>query len=153
MMPLLLMGCAAYAYEGPVAYETVHRGPDAQNPYVHRVDRDVHAYVQRLDRRLRLTPRQQQRLNGLLKERTYDLLHRTRRAQHDRVYPFPRRSGRTAYYAGRWWNETDRRIENVLNRRQIREYRALTRGDRYDDRRDNRRDDRRDDRRRRGYDD
>ena len=93
----------------------------------------------------------------MLKNRAYDLLDRTPRSEHYRVYPFPRNYGqRTHRITRRWWHQTDRAIESLLSRRQIREYRALTHRDYYDDRYDHRRDrrhDRYDDDDDEGYDD
>ena len=150
VISLLGAGCAAHVYEAGVAYEVVHESPRHGSRYYHRVDRDARGYVNHLDYYLRLTHRQERRINRLLKNRAYDLLDRTARSEHYRVYPFPRNYGRKTHrIARRWWHETDRRIENLLSRRQIREYRALTDRDYYDnDRRRDRYDDDDD-----GYDD
>ncbi len=146
VIPLLVAGCAAHVYEAGVAYEVIHESPRHDSRYYHRVDRDARGYVNHLDHYLRLNPRQERRIERLLRNRTYDLLDRTARAEHYRVYPFPRNYGRKTHrIARRWWHQTDRRIEGLLSRRQLREYRALTHRDYYDDDRYDRRRDRYDD--------
>ena len=155
-IPLLAAGCAGYPYQVGVAYETIHPEARPASRYYNRLDRDVRGYVNHLDHRLRLNRRQEQRIRRLLQNRAYDLLERTARSEHARVYPFPRHeAGRAHPIARRWWQETDRRIESLLNRRQVRAYRALTHqgydDDRYDDDRYDRRDRR--DRRRGRYND
>ncbi|MEL6615156.1 MAG: hypothetical protein AAFQ43_05435 [Bacteroidota bacterium] len=131
-----------------------------------RVERDVRRYVRSLDRELRLTERQAWRIGDILERRAYKLLSESRTRNTSRIYPFPRRF-RSDRYANRtiayFWRDADRRIERVLQGRQLREYRYLTgrtrhRGNRgrYDDGRrgqyhyDGRYDDRYDDDR---YDD
>ena len=113
------------------------------------VERDVDRYTDRLDRALRLSTSQERRVEALLRDRTYDLLRRTRRDEHRYVYPFPRNDNDR--YTQRWWDDTDRAIEGVLDRRQRDEHRRLTRGYGYNDRYD-RNDDRYDDRNRRDDD-
>lgn len=156
-IPLIVAGCSAYAYEGSVAYEVIHESPRHESRYYHRVDRDAHGYVNHLDRYLHLSRHQERRVYRLLKTRAYDLLDRTPRSAHYSVYPFPRNYGnRTHRITRRWWHETDRRIENLLSRRQIRAYRSLTHRDYYDDRYDDDDDDhydRRHDSRHDRYDD
>lgn len=154
MAPLFLTGCAGYAYQTGVAFETVHHQTPRTSRFYNRVDQDARGYVRYLDRYLRLNKHQERRINQVLQNRTYDLLDRTRIAEHRAVYPFPRHDGpRAPRITQRWWQQTDNRIESVLNRRQRREYRSLVNDDRYD-RRDGRyrdRDDvRYDNRRRRG---
>lgn len=130
------------------------RYPDSRYPdsrdgrrssaYYNRVDRDARSFVQNLDRRLRLNNSDERNIDRLLSQRTYQLLDRTRRADHDRVYPFPRRYNNNRNNAvDNWWRATDSQIERYLDRNQRDEYRRITRrnNDRYDrDRRD--RDDR-----------
>lgn len=155
--PFLLTGCAGYGYQTGVAYQTVHHPAPRNSRFYNRVDQDVRGYVHHLDRSLRLNKRQERDIYRVLQRRTYDLLDRTRRAEHQEVYPFPRRYGSRAYrVTERWWRQTDDQIESRLNQRQRREYRALVDGGRYDRRDDryrDRDDDRYDNRRRRGYDD
>lgn len=144
LIPLLLAGCAGYGYRAGAAYETVHHSPRPESRYYQRVEPDARRYTQRLDRSLHLSQRQERSIARLLTDRTYALLDRTPRPERDRVYPFPRQDGRRMNrFARRWWQETDRRIEQHLNRRQIRESRAWHDRD-YDDgydRRRNRHDD------------
>ena len=146
VLPLLVLavmaaGCASVGYDTryPDRRYPDRRYPDTRRTehhashYYHRVDRDVHDYVRRLDRPLRLNRRQQRQIGRLLTERTYRLLDRTRSVHHDRVYPFPRRTGR--YQRGtaeRWWRTVDRQVDRYLNRHQRDAYRAFTH--RYDDR-------------------
>jgi hypothetical protein len=133
LIPLLLAGCAGYGYRVGAAYETVHHSPRHESRYYERVEQDARRYTQRLDRALHLSQRQERSIARLLMDRTYALLDRTPRSEHDRVYPFPRQDGRRMdRFARRWWQETDRRIEHHLNRRQVRQYRAWNHSD-YDD--------------------
>lgn len=94
-----------------------------------RVDRDIRAYTDRLDRELRLDNRQERQIRDLL-------IDRTRRLARDRrsAYPFPRRLRSVRFSdrsVERFWRDADRRIERVLDRQQTRRYRELTgRGDR-----------------------
>ena len=134
VIPLLMAGCTAYAYESGVAYETVYENPRHGSRYYHRAYRDARGYANHLDHYLHLSRRQERRIHRLLHNRTNDLLNRTAPSEHYRVYPFPRNYGRKTHrITRRWWHETDRRIEALLSRRQVRAYRALTRRDYYDD--------------------
>ncbi|OZC02664.1 hypothetical protein [Rubricoccus marinus] len=89
-----------------------------------RLDRDARAYAQLLDRQLRLSDNDERQIRRILEERG-DRLRRDRR----NTYPFPRRM-RTDRYADRtverFWRDADKRIERVLSRSQVREYRVLT---------------------------
>ena len=131
---LFVAGCAGYTYEAGVAYQTVHHTPRYESRLYHRVDQDARRYTRHLDHYLHLSRRQERRIYRLLKDRAYALLDRTPRAEHYRIYPFPREYGHSTHrITRRWWHETDRRIEGQLKRRQVREYRALTHRDYYDD--------------------
>lgn len=134
---LLLSGCTSASLTATTAqphyrYDDAPRAAHAR-AYYHRVARDVDDYVDFLDRRLRLTRRQEIRLQRGLERATYRLLERTHPRDRRYVYPFPRRfEYERNRFVARWWDRADRRIEDVLFRRQRFEYRRLTRG--YDDR-------------------
>lgn len=96
-----------------------------------RIARDADQYVRRLDRVLRLNRRQERRIHQILSDRAYDRIRRVRARDWERVYPFPRSERRATRD---WWEQTDRRIARVLNRRQRARYADLV-IDRYDYRR------------------
>ncbi len=128
----LLAGCAAYGHEG--VYREAHYYDGPRRYEYQRVEQDARRYAKRLDRVLRLSRRQEQRIRRLLADRAYALLERTRPSDLPYVYPFPRRYGRHANpRVVRWWHETDQRIEDLLDRRQLRPFRALTGRDGYED--------------------
>ena len=169
---VLLTGCASYGY-GPYGrtgdYGDYRRAPDYDgrygrtSDYRRNVERDANAYVNDLDRYLRISNREERAIRDLLVRRTYQLLDQTSYGRQGGVYPFPRRAGR----ARSWWSQVDRDIERILDRRYHEPYRYYNRygADRYqeyyryrrydtrrgwyDTRRSNDRDYRRDDR----YDD
>jgi hypothetical protein len=149
LLPLLLLfliaGCATYGQGTNYPdrrYPDNRRYPDTRRSDRdrQRVDRDVRDYVRILDRNLRLNQQQEQRIDRLISDRTYRLLDRSRGYSQNDLYPFPRRFDRRQNQrVEAWWNEIDRDVERLLDRRQRDEYRYLTR--RYD-RRDQRYDDR-----------
>ena len=167
---VLLGGCSVYGYEDIFRdrypgdrYPYPDRRDGRTSRYYDRVDGDVYRYTRTVQQEVGLDRRQAERVDRLLRDRTYDLLERTSSYRHNEVYPFPRRYDRERNRAVRsWWASTDRRIERELSREQRRRYEYLVEGRRYD--RDRRyRDDRyrsprgrtydRDDRYRRGDDD
>ncbi len=126
----LLAGCAAYGHEGIYREAPYYDAP--RRSHYQRVEQDARRYAHRLDGALHLSRRQEQRIRRLLADRAYALLDRTRPSDHRYVYPFPRRYHRQANRrVARWWRETDRRIESLLDRRQLRSFRALTGRDDY----------------------
>ncbi len=156
-----LTGCADLGYlGGNDRYGDYRRGPtyDDYGDYrrgnydSRRIDRDAARYANEIDRYLRISNQEERAIRDILVGRTYDFLDR------GGDYPFPRRGNR----ARSFWNQADRDIERVLDRRYREPYRYYNRYGaqryneyyryrRYDDRRgwyDTRRD-RRDDR----YDD
>jgi len=127
-------GCsAAYgaqyrsASHGQASTSTTHYDHDGYTSTAEyrSIRRDADRYADLLDRELRLSGRQERNIERLLIDRTRDLLRRTRRRDHYRVYPFPRRDRRNS--VGRWWDRTDRYIEQMLHPRQRNEYRRLVR--------------------------
>lgn len=149
-----LVGCAAtdplWGRSLPVPYPGDNRRPDYDDRYGYaaRVDRDADAYVDDLDRQLGLSGMQEMAARRIVRDRARDLLRRTSAYEHHRIYPFPRGANWDASEVRRFWEDTDRQIERVLNARQRDEYRRRY-ADRYDDgyyrngdyRRDRRRDD------------
>lgn len=127
-LPLLATGCAATYAQGGYAHRDTRYDTPVTSRYYHRVERDVRGYIRHLDRHLRLHRRQERHLHQMLTTRVFNRLDRSHRAEHDRVYPFPRTYGNRGNNT-RWWRETDRIIERTLNHRQARAYRALTRHD------------------------
>ncbi|MGB3542722.1 MAG: hypothetical protein WBA11_07360, partial [Rubrivirga sp.] len=98
-------------------YEDGRYGNDRYNnrgrsAFHRRVERDARRYVNDLDRYLRISNREERAIRDLLIDRTYRLLDQTNVRRHRDVYPFPRR-GR----AQRWWAQTDRQVERILDRR------------------------------------
>ncbi|NBC19107.1 MAG: hypothetical protein GVY18_17530 [Bacteroidetes bacterium] len=134
---LLLSGCTSASLIATTAqphyrHHDAPRAAQARAQY-HRVARDVDDYVDFLDRRLRLTPRQERYLQRRLERATYRLLERTHPRDRRYVYPFPRRFEYERNRAvARWWDRADYRIERVLSQRQRIEYHRLTH--RYDHR-------------------
>lgn len=163
---LVGIGCSTSYGQGTVYDRRVpdyRRGDRHQSRYYDRVHHDVREYVRIMDRRLRLDPRQQQRIHHLLDDRAERLLDRTHPRDHAYVYPFPRRldNRRQNQHLERWWLDADRQIERQLDRYQRDEYRYMTRPYGYRDGRYDRRDgrydrrdgryDRRDNGRKRGH--
>jgi hypothetical protein len=140
---LLLSGCTSASLTATTAqphyrhYEAPRAGH--ARAYYHRVARDVDDYVDFLDRRLRLTRRQERYLQRRLERATYRLLERTHPRDRRYVYPFPRRfEYERNRFVARWWDRADRRIDDVLSHRQRIEYRRLTHRYDYRYRRDRR---------------
>lgn len=141
LLLLFVTGCAGAYGQGVIVKDTRypdHRRSrhDVRHDYYRAIERDVRAYVYRLDRQLYLRPRQQRRIGRLLAERTHALLRHTRPYDHRYVYPFPRRYDTRQQV--RWWKDTDKRIMKLLDKHQRREYRRLVRhgGGYHDDRYD-----------------
>ena len=136
LLALLLTGCLSTYGQGTHYPDRRHpddrRHRDTRVDHYHqRIHGDVSQYVTGLDRNLRLTSRQEQRISRLLSERTYRLLDRSRNDRN--LYPFPRQHDRRMSRGLEvWWGDVDRDIERYLDRRQREEYRYLTR--RYDER-------------------
>ena len=124
---VVLSGCAGLGYYG----DDGHHGNDRYgngryedgrydrryddrggSGYYRRVERDARAYADDLDRYLRISNREERAIRELLVYRTYDLLDRTSARRHRDVYPFPR-----SHRAQRWWAQTDREVERLLDRR------------------------------------
>ena len=125
---LLALGLTGCAYTVPattqrdrgprvptrVVHDRAERGP-ASRQLERRLERDADRYTDALDRQLRLSKRQEQRIERTLVNRSYDLVVRN----GARAYPFPRTErGRL----GGWWSETDRAITQHLSREQRRAY-------------------------------
>ena len=119
LLAIGLSGCA-YTVPGTVQRD---RGPRIPGVVVHdrndragrdlerRLERDASRYANQLDRQLRLSNKQERRIERVLVNRGYDLVVRN----GARAYPFPRTDrGRL----GNWWNTTDRAIAQHLDRRQ-----------------------------------
>lgn len=147
---VFVSGCAAYAGEVIYRDQRPHRAPAAHAPSPRQIDRDAQAYVQHLDRHLRLNRRQRADMRRILTDRTHHLMRSTRANQRARVYPFPREYDRSPNRTvTRFWVNADRDLERLMSRQQREEFRWLTgrssRDRRYDDRRydDRRYDDRR----------
>ena len=99
------------------------RYDDRASGYTNRVRRDARDYVNYIDRHLRISEREERQIVRLIEDRTYRLLDRTRVRDHDRVYPFPRRGNR----ARGFWNQIDRDIDRILDRRYREPYVYLNR--------------------------
>lgn len=131
-LAVLAAGCAPYSigreghHRRTRTERVVHRTP-ARAAVYRRVPNDARQYTRQLDRALRLNRRQEQAIERLLVDRTVALLDRTNPRLHARVYPFPRQRA-DSREARRWWRDTDRRIERVLDKRQRRVYRDAARG-------------------------
>lgn len=138
---VLLGGCSLYGYEDIFRdrypgdrYPYPDRRDDRMSRYYDRVDEDVYRYTRTVQQEVGLDRRQADRIDRLLRDRTYDLLERTSSYRHNEVYPFPRRYDRERNRTVRsWWASTDRRIERELSRDQRRRYEYLVEGRRYRD--------------------
>lgn len=87
------------------------------------IRRDADRYAGFLDHELRLSSRQERNIERLLRNRTRDLLRRTRPRDHHHVYPFPRHNRTQSHRL--WWDQTDRHLERMLHPHQRHEYRHL----------------------------
>jgi hypothetical protein len=150
---VFMSGCAAYAGEVVYRDRGPQRTPASYSPTPRQIDRDAQAYVQHLDRHLRLDRRQRADMRQVLADRTHHLMRNTRPNQRGQVYPFPREYDRRMNSSvRRFWVNADRDLERMMSRQQREEFRWLkdrdSRDRRYDDRRDRRYDNRRPDNRR-----
>lgn len=137
---VLLGGCSLYSYEDIFRdrypddrYPYPDRRDGRMSRYYDRMDEDVYRYTRTLQQEVGLDRRQAERIDRVLRDRTYDLLARTPSRRHNEIYPFPRRYGNERNRAVRsWWASTDRQVERHLSRDQRRRYDDLVRGRRYD---------------------
>ena len=124
LLAIGLTGCA-YTVPGTVQRDRGPRLPPAvvvhdrhdrgAHDLERRLERDAGRYANQLDHQLRLSKRQEQRIERDLVRRGYDLVARN----GARAYPFPRTDrGRL----GNWWADTDRVLARHLNREQQRAY-------------------------------
>lgn len=131
LLAALAAGCMPYTIEGrhhrARTERVAHRPPARSAALYRRVPADARQHARQLGRALRLDRRQERAVERLLVERTAALLEGTSPRLHALVYPFPRLRAESRE-ARRWWRETDRRIERVLDRRQRRAYRDALRG-------------------------
>jgi hypothetical protein len=136
---VFLSGCAAYAGEILHRDRMPQRAPASYSPSSRQIDRDAQAYVQHLDRHLRLNRRQRSDMRRMLNDRTHHLMRSTRPHHRAQVYPFPREYDRAPNRTiRRFWVNADRELERMMTRHQRDEFRWLrdrdSRDRRYDDR-------------------
>jgi hypothetical protein len=126
-----LVGCAplgAGVY-WPSDRGVVHRPapPVANARLYHRADQDAARYARDVSRYVRLSPHQQRQVRAILADRAHHLLDRTHPHDHQYVYPFPRQVGERDRTVQRWWRDSDRAIERVMDSHQRRAYRDVVR--------------------------
>lgn len=131
-----LTGCAAYGLDTRPSDRIVINRPGAQTPppartvstrEARRVQSDARRYANDLRRPLRLDRRQQAAIERILTDRAVQTLDRTRARDREAVYPFPRRAAERNRTVQRWWRDSDRAIERVLDRDQRRAYQNYVR--------------------------
>jgi hypothetical protein len=134
-------GCAATGYgtiprpsDGVIVSRPAPPPPVRSARVYRRAETDAARYARDMRPFVGLTARQERAVREILADRTVALLDRTHPRDHPFVYPFPRRAHERDRLVQRWWRDSDRAVERVLDRQQRRAYqdyvRSLQRQDR-----------------------
>lgn len=132
---LVVAGCAPTGYGVRVPWPDERVVVERSRPstsarsvrVVRRVENDAARYARDVRRVAGLTPRQERAVRDVLTDRTLLLLERTDPRDHPFVYPFPRRGAERDRVVARWWRDSDRAVERLLDRRQRRAYQEYVR--------------------------